>query len=64
MARKCTKENFAKLVAALEMATAAVELHTGNGAQSQPAWPTNKAGEIDYKAIAAANRALLASLAK
>lgn len=63
MARKCTKENFAKLVAALEMATAAVELHTGNGAQSQPAWPTNGNGDVDYQAIAKNGRETLASLA-
>lgn len=49
-----------ELVRALDLATATVELHTGNGAQSQPGWPLDAHGNIDYKAVARSCRAVLA----
>jgi hypothetical protein len=45
---------------ALEIATATVELHTGNGARSNPpTWPRNANGDIDYEAVSEACRLFL-----
>lgn len=52
-----------ELRVALELTTATVELHTGNGAQSQPAWPLDANGNIDYDAVAATGRAAIRLLA-
>jgi hypothetical protein len=48
-----------ELVSALELAIATVELHTGNGAQTQPAWPRDKAGNVSYEAVAKYGRDVL-----
>jgi hypothetical protein len=49
----------AALRRALELATATVELHTGNGARSQPDWPRDPAGNVDYEQVAAICRRAL-----
>lgn len=52
---------FDDLLAALEIAAATVELHTENGAQTQPSnWPRDKNGDIDYEAVAKIARAAIA----
>lgn len=54
---------YPRLVEALEIALATVELYTGNGAQSQPAnWPRNSNGDIDHEVVAKNGRALLREL--
>lgn len=53
-------KNYDALLAALELATATVELHTPNGAQSQPKWLTDQYSNIDYRAIATNARAAIA----
>lgn len=54
---------YARLVDAVKMLTATVELHTGNGAREQPAnWPRDANGDISYEAIATGARALLREL--
>lgn len=50
------------LADAMRIAVATVELHTGNGAQEQPAgWPRTPNGDIDYEQVAKMCRAALAA---
>lgn len=46
---------------ALDLACATVELHTGNGAQTQPDWPRDSQGNIAYNMVALRCRAVLAT---
>jgi len=49
----------AELIAALDLATATVELNTRNGAKSQPNWKLDANGNIDYEYVATICRTLL-----
>lgn len=50
------------LLEALELTTATVELHTGNGARSQPDWPKDAHGNIDYAEVAKIGRSALSRI--